>query len=148
MRLWIGRIIVYTLAIVWGVAGIAKLVSISLPALNQSPVPPWSAQFPVALIVLVAIVEIILAIMLIAGHRKQGLIGGLILLTGFAAMVALFPPTPAQTCGCLGDLALLDADAMLSHIILLLGLHTLGYAMVEKILPNHKRVRQPNSSCI
>ncbi len=131
----IGRALCTLLAVLWAVTGISKLVSFLFPA-NQGLVhASWSAQFPVSLVILVSFIEIGIATMLLAGYRRAGLALGLILLSVFSTVILLFPPTEAQTCGCLGDLVSLDANDLLARATLLTGVHALGWALVLPHLP-------------
>jgi len=135
MTRWTGHILALAIALLWSIAGVSKLVSITFPKNLETLQATWSAQFSTPLLVLLSLLEISIGILLIAGYKIQGLALGIFLLAAFSITVILFPPTESQTCGCLGNLASLDASTLLSRIALLVGIHTLAWAL----LPNKSK---------
>lgn len=125
--------LVHALAIVWATAGVSKLVQLVFRSTPPTTTNSWSDQFSPILTAPTSILEILVAIALIAGYRRAGLLIGLLMLASFSVAVVISPPQSGQSCGCLGDIAHIDAKYLLAHIVLLVGTHTLAWAS----LPNN-----------
>jgi len=129
MTFFLSRMLSMLLALLWSIAAVSKLIEM-LTAPEIAPgLDSWASQFPFTLILFVVLLETLTAVALIAKPFPVGLGMGIGLLAVFSMVVIAVPPTEAQSCGCLGDLASLSADSMFSRIVLLIGVHALTYAI-------------------
>ena len=117
------------MAALWALAGVSKLSDVLTQPESAGNIEIWASQFPLIILVSVILLEIFTALLLIVKPFPYGFGIGIGLLAMFSIVVLLFPPTEAQTCGCLGDLASLRADTMHSRIAFLMGIHAISYAL-------------------
>ncbi|MBC7772529.1 MAG: hypothetical protein H7210_08560 [Pyrinomonadaceae bacterium] len=126
------------IALIWLWAGLSKLTEIIKPVAPVAHPARWADQFPEPLLVTVACVEVLLGFAICAGFRKRGLIAGIVLLSAFCAALVIWPPLPAQPCGCLGSFTLmsgLDSAAPETRNLFFASLHLFALALMPRSAP-------------
>ena len=98
------RSLTFAVAGVWSFAGLAKLID-SVPPSDFAAQPngaTYVGLFPWSAVVTLAVVEVALGIWQTMSTRRAALLAGLGLLGVLAVVLVVVPPTPGQTCGCIG----------------------------------------------
>lgn len=101
LRIALGVALQFLLAVFWLVVGFEKLDRLWNPStVHPADMGTWSEQFPVLLLVIVAVHEVVAGYLILAGRRVAGLALGLGLLASFSLALFAWPPALGQSCGC------------------------------------------------
>jgi hypothetical protein len=121
------KLVFLLIAGTWAFVAMAKVI---FPSDEGS----WIATFPLWLQWSVVLVEAATAAVFFAGQWRIGLWLGLGLLLAFTTVLAIDPPQPGQSCGCLGSVAVsTGARDVASHLFGFASLHILGISLLEYI---------------
>lgn len=128
----LSRLPIVAVAVVWGVAALAKVVT---PGDAQS----WASEFPDWLMGGVVLTEASVAALILAGRVRIGLMVGMLLLLAFVGALLLNPPSPGQSCGCGGSVPIATSPADIAgHVFALGGLHLLAGDCVRGTSPDRE----------
>ena len=118
----------WSVGIIWALAGVSKLID---PLLGSSPNQQvtWASSFPNSLMVLIAILEVVLALLIFARFRWTPILVGSVMLTSFMIALWVWPLDYQQPCGCFGKIKLFDAIDPVAKVIVFSGLNALAAAL-------------------
>ena len=113
---------VLAVALIWAGAALAKFIAAPDAAANT-----WASEFPGWLMMIVSLAEATTAAVIFSGRRLLGILMGMVLLLGFLAALLLWPPSPGQSCGCLGAITISTSPTQVaSHIFAFASLRLLA----------------------
>lgn len=138
----IARAVSVLIALIWIIAGLAKLADLLVLSSSASADPSvWSNQFPAWTIILVSAAEVAIGVCVLFWKPRAGLGAGISLSTLFLLATLVFPIDHGGTCGCLGSLADLSTSDLFAHLVLWIGIQSIAFAADPTTIPDRSQLK-------
>lgn len=127
-----GGVLVWALGAGWAAAGLLKVTGVVMMD-EATAEPVWTDRFPDEVVVVTGVFEVMVAVLLLFGRTRAGVVMGVVMLAGFACALMAWPVPEGQACGCMGRgmSAGMDSQATaLARVALFASLHVLAWACV------------------
>lgn len=115
---------------IWALAGVSKLVELFADSTGGLQEATWVSSFPSGLMIGIALLECAVGVLVFAGKQWVAILLGSSLLSAFIVALWIWPMDYQQSCGCFGEIPLLDEIDPMAKIIFFAGFHVLAAAML------------------